>query len=356
MKKMPLQSTEQQLFGDLRRLIDETRRNTGQLVNSQLTILYWSIGKRISEEILKHERAEYGKQIVVSVSRQLEQEYGRGFAEKNVRRTVQFYQVFPDFEYVVSLIRQLSWTHFIALIPITNDLQRNFYAQMSRIENWSVRTLRQKIDSMLFERTAISKKPEELAKLELQQLTDHDTLTPDLVFRDPYILDFLNLKDTYSEKDLERAILRELEAFILELGNGFSFVERQKRMVIDHEDFWLDLLFYHRRLKRLVAIDLKIGKFKAAYKGQMELYLRWLEQYEMQPGEEKPIGLILCAQGNHEQIELLQLDAQNIKVAEYMTELLPPELLKQKLHQFAASSQKWIAHQKATDENETNNT
>ncbi len=195
---------------------------------------------------------------------------------------------------------------------------------------------------MLFERTAISKKPEDLAKLELQQLKDEDKLSPDLVFRDPYILDFLNLKDIYQEKDLEKAILKELEQFILELGKGFTFVERQKRMIIDNEDFYLDLLFFHRKLKRLVAIELKLGQFKAAYKGQVELYLRWLEKNDMEEGEEKPIGLILCAEGNNEQIELLQLDKANIKVAEYITKYLPKNLLKQKLHQFLDSSQKQI--------------
>lgn len=263
---------------------------------------------------------------------------------------MQFSEKFPAYEIVVTLSRQLSWSHFILMIPLKEDLQIEFYAQMCRIENWSVRTLQKKLGSMLFERTAISKKPEELAKLELQALREEDKITPDLVFRDPYILDFLNLKDTYSEKDLEKAILRELERFILELGNGFTFVERQKRMVIDGEDFSLDLLFYHRRLKRLIAIDLKIGKFKAAYKGQMELYLRWLEKYDIQPGEEQPVGLILCAEGNHEQIELLQLDAVNIKVAEYITQYLPPDLLKQKLHQFALSSKKLIEHRNESPE------
>ena len=204
---------------------------------------------------------------------------------------------------------------------------------MCRIENWSVRTLREKIDGMLYERTAISKKPEKLIEKELKELREEDKLTPDLVFRDPYFLDFLGLKDTYSERNLEDAILRELEHFILELGQGFTFVERQKRMNIDGEDFRLDLLFYHRKLKRLVAIELKLGKFKAEYKSKMELYLRWLEKYEMQKGENTPIGLVLCAEGNKEQIELLQLNKAGIKVAEYLTELPSKKLLEQKLHQ-----------------------
>jgi predicted nuclease of restriction endonuclease-like (RecB) superfamily len=239
-------------------------------------------------------------------------------------------------------MRQLSWTHFTLLIPLKQPLQREFYTEMCRIEKWSVRTLRDKIDSMLYERTAISKKPSKLIKQELKQLRAEDKLTPDLVFRDPYFLDFLGLKNTYDEKSLEDAILRELERFILELGQGFTFVERQKRMIIDGEDFKLDLLFYHRRLKRLVAIDLKMGKFKAGYKSQMELYLRWLEKNEMQAGEKKPIGLILCAEGNKEQVELLELGKAGIKIAEYMTELPDKKLLQKKLHQAIALSKKQL--------------
>ena len=157
----------------------------------------------------------------------------------------------------------------------------------------------------------------------------------------------MNLKDTYSENDLEASIIKDIEYFLLELGSGFTFVARQKRMIIDNVDFKLDLLFYHRKLKRLVAIDLKIGKFKAQYKGQMELYLRWLEKNEMEADEEQPIGLILCAEGNSEQIELLQLDKVNIKVAEYITKYIPKELLAKKLHQFSETARRLIENRKA---------
>lgn len=223
-----------------------------------------------------------------------------------------------------------------------SELKIDFYTQMCRIEKWTSRQLQEKIDSMLFERTAISKKPELLAQQEILKLKNNNQLSPDLVFRDHYVLDFLNLKDTFSESDLETAIIRDLEHFILELGIGFTFVSRQKRMSIDNIDHYLDLLFYHRKLKRLVAIELKIGKFKATYKGQMELYLRWLEKYETEQGEELPIGLILCAQGNKEQVELLQLDKANIKVAEYISQQLPKELLENKLHLFAEKAKKLI--------------
>src|SRR5258707_12285324 len=177
-----------------------------------------------------------------------------------------------------------------------------------RVEGWSTRALAQKIDGMLFERTALSKKPEALIRKGLSALREKGELSPALVFRDPYMLDFLELADTYSEKDLEVAILREIERFLLELGAGFAFVERQKRITLDGDDYYLDLLFFHRRMQRLVAIELKIGDFKPADSGQMELYLRWPDRYERQPHEQAPLGIILCAGKKRETIEVLDLD------------------------------------------------
>lgn len=320
------------LVDDIRQLIESTRSSVASAVNIGLTMLYWRIGKRIHKEILMEERAEYGKEIVATLSRQLTEEFGRGFQEKNLRRMVQFADVFQDEEIVVTLSRQLSWSHFQALVSLKDPLQREFYAEMCRIERWSVRTLRKQIDSMLFERTAISRKPEDVIQHELANLREQDKISTELVFRDPYILDFLGLKDRYLEKDLEDAILRELEAFLLELGGGFAFVARQKRIQIDSDDFYIDLLFYHRSLHRLIAIDLKLGNFKAEYKGQMELYLRWLDKYERQPGEKSPLGIILCTGKKEEQIELLELNRSGIHVAEYLTELPPRELLTARLH------------------------
>jgi predicted nuclease of restriction endonuclease-like (RecB) superfamily len=266
------------------------------------------------------------------VGRLLASEFGRGFGEKNLWRMIQFAEVFPDEEIVATLRRQLGWTHFRILIPLKDPLKRDFYAEMCRVERWSTRTLAKKISSMLFERTAISKKPEAVARGELAQLRSEDKLTPNLVFRDPYILDFLGLRDRYLEKDLEDAILREIENFLLELGDGFTFIGRQQRIQIDSDDYYLDLLFYHRRLRRLIAIEVKLGDFKAEYKGQMELYLRWLAKHEQQPGEETPLGIILCAGKKEEQIELLELGQSGIHVAEYLTALPSRELLQRKLH------------------------
>jgi predicted nuclease of restriction endonuclease-like (RecB) superfamily len=320
------------LLEDLRRLIEETRQGVAATVNAALTLLYWRIGKRINEEILKGGRAEYGKEIVVSLARQLEADYGRGFSEKSLRHMLRFAEAFPDDRIVSALMRQLSWTHFLSIIYLQDSLQRDFYAEMCRIERWSSRALQKKIGSMLYERTALSKKPEELARLELVALRDEDKLTPDLVFRDPYFLDFLGLTGAFQEKDLEAAIMREMESVILELGAGFAFVARQKRITMDEDDFYLDLLFFHRHLHRLVAIELKLDKFRPEHKGQMELYLRWLDKYERKQGEEAPLGMILCAGKKQEQIELLELGSSGIHVAEYLVELPPRRLLAEKLH------------------------
>ena len=330
--KSDLDKNSLELLHDLRTLIEESRSTVATTVNATLTTLYWQIGKRINEEILKGERAEYGKEIVASVARQLTVNYGKGFTYKSLCHMIRFAEAFTNKQIVSSLRRQLSWTHFKSIIYMEEPLKREFYAEMCRIEKWSTRTLTERIDSMLYERTALSKKPDELIVNELKNLREKNQLTPNLVFKDPYILDFLELNDHYYEKDLEDAILRELEKFLLELGAGFTFIARQKRLQIDSEDFYIDLLFYNRKLKRLIAIDLKLGKFKAAYKGQMELYLRWLAKYEQEADELLPLGIILCADKQHEQIELLELDQSGIHVAEYLTVIPQLELLQEKLH------------------------
>jgi predicted nuclease of restriction endonuclease-like (RecB) superfamily len=245
---------------------------------------------------------------------------------------IQFAEKYPDKEIVAALTRQLGWSHFRELITIKEKLKRDFYAEMCRVERWSYRALEKKIGSMLFERTALSRKPKELAQKELKALKDDDVMTTDLVFRDPYFLDFLGLKGSYSEKDLETAILREIENFLVELGSDFAFISRQKRITVGDTDYYIDLLFFHRRLKSLCAIELKLDKFKPEHKGQMELYLRWLERYEMRPGENKPIGLILCATKHHEEIEIMELGKSGIRVSEYLTELPPRDILEKKLH------------------------
>ena len=290
------------------------------------------MAQRVNDEVLQNNRAEYSKQIVVSLARQLEIEYGKGWSEKQLRHCLRFAETISDFQIVSALRRQLSWTHIKTIIYIENDIKRMFYIEMCKIEKWSSRQLQERINSMLYERTAISKKPEETIKNELAGLQTNQTLTADLVFRDPYFLDFLNLKDTYSEKDLEASILAEIQRFITEMGSDFAFLARQKRLMIDNRDYYIDLLFYHRRLKSLVVIDLKLGEFDASHKGEMELYLNYLDKYEKVEGENQPIGLILCTGKNQEHIELMQMDKSNIKVAEYLTLLPSKEILLEKLH------------------------
>jgi predicted nuclease of restriction endonuclease-like (RecB) superfamily len=333
------------LHAELRNLIASSRQRLAGAVNAELTRLYWSVGKRLHTEVLGGaDRVKYGDQLVKRVGDQLAQEFGRGFEAKNLRRMVQFAQVFVQPEIVATLSRQLSWSHFVNLLPLKTEQARQFYAQQAATQTWSVRELRQQIERKAFERT-------ELASLQAPTTVQAPTAvraepvealgnSPAQVFKDPYFLDFLGLRQGHDEADLEGAILRQLEAFILELGRGFAFVERQKRMVIDGEDFYLDLLFYHRRL---VAIELKLGRFKAAHKGQMELYLKWLDKHERQAGEEAPIGLILCAESSREQVELLQMHKDGITVAEYWTELPPKAELEQHLHQALIEARERLA-------------
>lgn len=317
-----------QLMDDLRLIVNSAKARVASAANAGLTMMYWHIGHRVNVEILGNERAAYGKQIVAQVSRQLQAEYGsKGFELRSIRRMMQFASEFPDKQIVSAVSTQLTWSHIVEILPLKDSLQREFYLTLASSERWGIRRLRKEIDSMLYERTAIATKPDELVKRELAELRDDNVMSPDLVFKSPYFLEFAGLKGMYSEKNLEDSLVAHLEQFMLELGNGFTFVERQKRMIIDGEEFYLDLLFYHRRLHRLIAVDLKLGRFKAQYKGQMELYLRWLEAHDMEPGEESPLGLLLCTEGSEEQIELLQLDKAGIKVAQYMTELPPRELL-----------------------------
>ena len=329
---MNLQPAPDALLGDLRLLIGQSKQRMALAINAEITRLYWAIGKRINEDVLGESRGDYGKQVVCLLSRQLTAEFGAGFSRSNLHNAIDLARLYPDTDIVQTLSGQLTWSHLVALLYIKDDLKREFYIQMARLERWSVRMLRQKMDGMLYERTAISQQPDETIRRDLIQLRDTDRLTPELVFRDPYVLDFLGLNDTYSEEELESAILTELQKFIIELGSDFAFMARQKRIVIDGDDHRIDLLFYHRRLRRLVAIDLKLGRFKAADKGQMELYLGWLKKNEMLDGEASPIGLILCAEKLHEHIELLELGKGDIRVAEYLTHQLPRALLEQKLH------------------------
>lgn len=331
MEKVVLKSHIDNLYDEIESLIEEKKHHIKVAVNNSMVSLYWQIGEKLSKEILKNKKAEYGKYVVEEISQRLRVKYGRGFNRSSVFRMIQFYQYFPDFQKVATLSQQLSWSHFVELLPIQDSTKREFYAIMCANEGWNVKTLRERKKSMLFERTAISKKPEETIKNELMELHENNKMNVDLFFRDPILLDFLGLKDIYSEKDLENAILAELERFILEMGSDFAFLARQKHFILDGKDYYMDLLFFHRGLRRLVLIELKLGEFEPEYKGQVELYLRWLNKYERNEGEDSPIALILCAEKSQETIELLELDKGSIHVAQYLTKMPPKELLEAKL-------------------------
>jgi predicted nuclease of restriction endonuclease-like (RecB) superfamily len=325
---------------EIRHLIDAAKQRAAVAINAEITLLYWQVGDRIQTEILQRQRAEYGKQIIATLSQKLTQTYGKGWSEKQLRHCLHFAETFPDQQIVSALRRQLSWTHIKTLMYFDDPLKRNFYIEICCLEGWSSRQLQERINSMLFERTAISRKPEETISHDLEQLRKNKQISPDLLLKDPYILDFLDISDRYLEKDLEDAILRDIEKFLLELGAGFTFIARQKRIQIDNDDFYIDLLFYNRKLKRLVAIDLKLGNFRHEYKSQMELYLRWLAKYDQESDEQSPLGIILCAGKKQEQIELLELDKSGIHVAEYLTVLPSKELLQAKLQQAIASARR----------------
>jgi len=319
------------LFIEISWLIEDSRKRVAIAVNSEIAVLNWNIGKSVREEILRSQRAEYGEMVISSLSKKLTQSLGPGWSKGQLYNCLRAAERIPTLDKIQSISEGLSWSHVRTLIHLKDEIKMDFYAALCRKEKWSSRILNERIDSMLFERTALSKRPEKLLKKEIELLKSDGTVTPDLVFRDPYFLNFLGLKDTYSEKDMESAILNQLQMFIVEMGTDFAFLARQKRISVDGEDFKIDLLFFHRGLRRLVVVDLKLEKFKPPHKGQMELYLKWLDKYERKKGEDSPIGLILCAEKKQEQIELLELDKGYIRVAEYMTQLPSKEVLADKL-------------------------
>ena len=306
------------LYDGVTEIIDNSKKQVAVYVNAHSSMTFWNVGKYIIEDLNYQTYSAYGQNILATLSQRLMARYGKGFTYSALTRMMKVARIYNDPEMFATLSQTLTWSHFLELITIEDDTKRLFYQQMGIAEHWSVKQLRNKQDEMAYERSLLAVKPDDMMVKTLENISPHH-MEPDVVLKSSYILDFLGLSGYYSEEDLENAIAKQLESFILELGQGFAFLERQKRFTIDGTDYYLDLLFYHRRLKCLVAIDLKLGKFKRQYKGQMELYLKYLEKYEMQPDENKPVGLLLCSEGNTEHIELLMLDEDNIKVGQYLT-------------------------------------
>ena len=341
---------EKSLFTDVCGIIESVRQRVAVHVNSEVCLTKWYVGKRIKEDVLYNQRAEYGKQIVKNLAVKLTKKYGNGWGYESLKHCIRAAYTFTENEMRYAVRTQFTWTHIRAFISIKDPLVRQFYMEMCRLEHWDTRTLDAKIDSQLYERTALSRKPEELIKQELSQLKEENILQPDIVFRSSYFLDMLGLPDIFSEKDLESAIVSQMQEFISEIGTDFAFLGRQKRITVDAIDYYIDLLFYHRSLQRLVAIDLKLGKFKPEYEGQMRLYLRYLDRNERREGEKSPIGLILCSEGNTEHIEYLMLEENSpIKVAQYYTQLPDKKLLAEKLQRAVAIAKEKIVEQKIKD-------
>jgi predicted nuclease of restriction endonuclease-like (RecB) superfamily len=327
---------EAALFNRVSEIIENRKFRAGAYANREVTLMYWEVGQYVNSVLLGGERAEYGKRIVTTLSSQLMGKYGKAFDIHNLRRMMRFAQKFSDFEIVTTFSSQLSYSHFIELLPLKTDEARMFYANESAQRRFGIKELRRQISRKAYERREIA-----------NTRVSEESQIPFNMFKDPYLLDALNLKENFLEADLEKAIITELEKFILEFGHGFSFVARQKRMTVDGDDFYLDLLFYHRDLKRLVAIELKIGKFRPAYKAQMELYLKWLDRYERRDGENHPIGLILCTKASRGQIELLELDKAGIAVAEYWTDLPPKALLEEKIQTILQEARERLARRRS---------
>ena len=302
------------LYRGVAEIIDDAKHVVVVYVNKHANLMFWHIGHFINEDLGYRKYSAYGDKIIATLSQRLTNHYGKGYTYSAVTRMMKVARIYHDEEMFATLSQTLTWSHFLELISIEDGTKRLFYQQMGIAEHWSVRQLRDKQDQMVYERSVLAVKPEDDIVKTLEKVSPTH-MEPDAVLRNSYVLDFLGLSGYYSEEDLEAAIAKQLEAFILELGQGFAFLERQKRFSIDGTDYYLDMLFYHRKLKCLVAIDLKLGKFKPQYKGQMELYLKYLQKHDMQPDENPPIGLLLCSEGNTEHIELMMLNEDRIKVA-----------------------------------------
>ena len=308
------------LYQGVSEIIDNAMQRVAVYVNAQSSMTFWNVGKYIIDDMDYQTYSAYGQKILATLSQRLMARYGKGYTYSALTRMMKVARIYGNREMFAMLSQTLTWSHFLELITIEDGTKRLFYQQMGIAEHWSVKQLRDKQDEMAYERSLIAAKPDDKIAKTLERICPQH-MEPDVVLKSSYVLDFFGLSGYYSEEELEAAISKQLENFILELGQGFAFLERQKRFTIDGTDYYLDLLFYHRKLKCLVAIDLKLGKFKPQYKGQMELYLKYIQKYDMQSGENPPIGLLLCSEGNTEHIELLMLDEDNIRVGQYTTYL-----------------------------------
>lgn len=339
--------SENTLYSDICDIIDTAKARIATYVNTNVCMTYWHVGTRIKEDVLYNKRAEYGKQIVKNLSVKLNQRYGKGWGFKTLQHCIRAAYTFSEDEIVYATRRQLYWSHLRSIMYIKDELERQFYIEMTALEHWDTRTLDEKIDKQLYFTTALSRRPEEVIRKQLDELRETQVVNPDIVFRSSYFLDMFGLPETFSENELEQKVVGQVEEFMHELGPDFTLIARQKRITVDAVDYKMDLVFFHRALRRTIVVDLKLGKFKPAYEGQMLLYLRYINTHERHPWEEAPIGLILCSEGNTEHIEYLMLDENSpIKVAQYYTQLPDKKLLAARLQRAIAIAREYQEERK----------
>ncbi len=364
------QSLKKQGYGHLvsgiQTLLEEARRQAVRSVNAILTATYWEIGRRIVKfEQGGKVRAKYGEELLKRLSQDLSHEFGPGFAVPNLERFRMFYLQHPTAlisstpsrkskkmsEKSSTLSRKfnieaftaafpLSWSHYVRLLSVKNEYARKFYETEALRGGWSIRQLDRQIGSQFYERTALSRNKASIL-IKGSKRKPGDILTPEEEVKNPYVLEFLGLKDEYSESELEEGLIRHLESFLLELGGDFTFVARQKRLRVGNEWYRVDLVFYHRRLKCLVMIDLKIGKFTHADAGQMHLYLNYARKHWTHPDENPPVGLILCAEKDNAVAQYaLEGLSNKILAAEYKTVLPKEKVIVQELNR----TQRQLSH------------
>ena len=316
-------------YQSIREILEKARSAVYRSINFAMVLAYWNIGKVIVEEEQQgKERAEYGKSLIKELSFRLTTEYGKGFDESNLRNIRQFYIIFPNCD---ALRHELTWTHYRLLLRIEKEEARNFYTLETVDNNWSTRELERQINSLLYERIALSKHKENVKELSTK---GHVVQKPEDIIKDPYVLEFLNLKQTrnFLESDLEQGLMDKLQEFLLELGKGFAFVARQKRITIDGDHFYIDLVFYNYMLKCFLLIDLKLGKLTHQDIGQMDFYVRFFENEVKQESDNPTIGLILCSDKNEAMVKYTLLEnSQRIFASKYKLYLPSEEELKEEL-------------------------
>ncbi|WP_027854569.1 PDDEXK nuclease domain-containing protein [Marinobacterium litorale] len=320
----------EQLYTDIAEVIQQARRQVRQAVNRQMVQAYWHIGRLIVEQEQQgQERAEYGKRQLEQLSQRLADEFGRGFDVTNLRNMRRFYQQYPNQD---SLRLELSWTHYRVLMRVEKQAARDWYAKEAHEQGWSARALERQIGVLYYERLLASKE-KTVVEQEARDNTAPLTESPKAYLRDPYILDFLNLQDkSYQESDLEQAIITNLQQFLLELGKGFAFVERQQRIRTDDGDYYIDLVFYNYHLKCFLLIDLKMHKLTHQDVGQMDMYVRMYEEQKRRSDDNPTIGLILCSERNNTVAKYSVLnDSKQLFASKYMTELPSEEELTREL-------------------------